>query len=364
VFVSFAVIAICVLTEVVSLAAVGLTLRSLYRRFHDLRAAAGIDSLTGVLGRQGLLDCIAVFGRSSPPGVLLLDLLRFKDINDRWGHDTGDDLLIAVAERLADVAAAFGAVVGRLGGDEFVILLPGDPSDAELTALAEQIQQALAEPVFVATAGVDLQVAVVIGAAPAMANPMPGKPFRAADIACYHARHHRQPFVIYRPGMVHPASEQRHGERLRDLRPAPTAAVFDRLLFARLVAGDVSSERAHPDDVAALGDLLDVLDPRGRDFATDVQELVHRCVEHGVLQVFRPVEDVHIEPTIAGETRDGGFRVLASLTSGPILASPQLTARAFTELSEPVAVAVMDAVAEAVTASWDRYRNHLSRADW
>ncbi|WP_245571525.1 GGDEF domain-containing protein [Catelliglobosispora koreensis] len=362
---SLVVIAVCAVVEGISLAATGIALWRLSRRVHAMRAASRLDPLTKILGRDGLLDRIADLNAAGQaPGVLLLDLGRFKSVNDAWGHDAGDDLLIAVAHRLNAVAARLGGHAGRLGGDEYIVLLPGEPSDATLAEACEQIQQALARPFRLESVAVAVRVSVTVGAAAAQAKPLPGKPFRAADIALYHARHHRQPVAIYQPGMVHPNAQQRHGERLRDLRQAPPVAVFDSSLFTRVAASEVSSDTAHPDDSAELAELIDLIDPRGRKFGTDIQDLARRCVDHGILQLADAIKDIHVEPTVLGDTRDGGFRVLTVLAAGPVLASPQIQPRPFTDFAEPadVAIAVMTAIADTITSCWDLYRAAMTGA--
>ncbi|WIX93545.1 GGDEF domain-containing protein [Amycolatopsis sp. DG1A-15b] len=94
-------------------------------------------------------------------GVLLLDLDHFKDINDRFGHLTGDAVLRAVADVVRGCVRGHGPdLAGRWGGEEFVVLLPGlDPAD--LRAAAERIRAAIAA---IAIRGVDRRTgeAVVI----------------------------------------------------------------------------------------------------------------------------------------------------------------------------------------------------------
>ncbi len=99
-----------------------------YRRKRDDSRAAEFDSLTGLFNRHRMtrrLDAIlAAFrpvGRCC--GVMMLDLDRFKHVNDTMGHPAGDELLRQVGERLRKVVGDRGEI-GRLGGDEFQIVLP------------------------------------------------------------------------------------------------------------------------------------------------------------------------------------------------------------------------------------------------
>jgi len=182
------------------------------------------------------------------------------------------------------------------------------------------------------------------------------RPFRAADIALYHARHHGQPYAIYTPGMVHPAAADRRGPRLRDRRCAPQVARFDLAFFRRLVAGQVSSDVAHNDDIADLQNLLEVLDPATRHFGTDVADLVARCLDHGVLQLHSPLTHVRIEATTVGEYRDGGFLILVTIADAVTLTSAQIHPRDFTHRGDHTGEHVLAAVAETVCRLYGNYQ--------
>ncbi|MFK3983102.1 GGDEF domain-containing protein [Micromonospora sp. NPDC050397] len=356
---TIAVIAAIATAEVLQAVAVGLKLRHLHRRIATIAESAGRDYLTGIAGRRGLHDAhrdLAIAG--TPPGVLLLDLALFKDVNDTFGHDTGDDLLSAVAARLATVATTQRGLAGRLGGDEFVLLLPHAITDQQLLDAAAAVQQALAEPITIDGAPGPIPVTCVIGLAPPNATPVPGKPFRAADIALYHARHHRQTHAIYHPGMTYPTAADRHGARLRDQRPAPPVAVFDTTRFHRLVDGDVSRDLAHPDNIAELNGLLEVLDPGSRDFGTDVHDLLVRCVAHGAMRYREPITDVSVHPTTVGEARDGGFLLLVHLDNAVTVAAPQIHPRMFHGQRPRTADLVLKEIAETVCRVYDTYRAH------
>ena len=99
-----------------------------------LAHAASHDRLTDLPNRTEMaVEIDDALGRSlAGIAVLFLDLDRFKDLNDHWGHSVGDELLVAVAARLGDWAGA-GRVVGRISGDEFLIVCP-EVSDATSAA--------------------------------------------------------------------------------------------------------------------------------------------------------------------------------------------------------------------------------------
>src|SRR2546423_9638335 len=114
---------------------------------------------------------------------MLLDLDRFKEINDTLGHHTGDAVLAHLAERLKAVARA-SDTVARLGGDEFALLLLGAPDGASALFVAERIRRALEEPFVVD--GLELQLETSIGIA---VSPRDGDDveqlLKRADMALY-----------------------------------------------------------------------------------------------------------------------------------------------------------------------------------
>ncbi len=128
----------------------------------DLRVAAATDPLTGLPNRAGLLATLerALQGEQSVV-VLFCDLDGFKAVNDEHGHATGDALLRAVADRLAQGVRG-GDVVGRLGGDEFVVISPGlSPEDAPrmVQRLVANVAQPLVLPEGVFCVGVSIGLA-------------------------------------------------------------------------------------------------------------------------------------------------------------------------------------------------------------
>lgn len=115
-----------------------------------LRAKALTDNLTGLANRELLFDRIdrASMRLSRTPGrlaLLFIDLDRFKELNDRLGHASGDEVLIEVGRRLQRVVRGHDTVA-RLGGDEFLVLVEDleDPEQAE--ALAGRVVRTLSEP--------------------------------------------------------------------------------------------------------------------------------------------------------------------------------------------------------------------------
>ncbi len=125
------------------------------------------DSLTGLANRTAFLEsldrAVASSGRHrSIVGVLFFDIDRFKLINDSLGHAAGDELLIAIAQRVEAVLRP-GDVLGRLGGDEFVVALPTLADPYEAVAIAERVRVAVNEPLELVHRRV--QVTISIGVA-------------------------------------------------------------------------------------------------------------------------------------------------------------------------------------------------------
>jgi diguanylate cyclase (GGDEF)-like protein/PAS domain S-box-containing protein len=118
--------------------------------------------------------------------LLFIDLDRFKAINDNFGHEVGDRLLIAVAERLGEMMRD-SDTVSRLGGDEFVILGDEIETDEEALALAERVVHTLKAPFVVGEAEVSMHASVGVSVAHD-AETDPEGMLREADIAMYRAK--------------------------------------------------------------------------------------------------------------------------------------------------------------------------------
>ncbi|MCC6247759.1 MAG: GGDEF domain-containing protein, partial [Rubrivivax sp.] len=128
------------------------------------RRLAETDALTGLPNRRGLHRHLEPALRQSSPrrmtGLFLLDLDGFKPVNDRYGHDVGDALLVAVGERLRQ-QLRHGDLVARLGGDEFVVLASALEDDGAALALGRKLLAAF-EPPFDA-AGQRCTVGLTVG---------------------------------------------------------------------------------------------------------------------------------------------------------------------------------------------------------
>lgn len=149
------------------------------------------DVLTGLPNRALVEDRLtqalaAAVRHDQRVALLLLDLDRFKNINDTYGHHAGDALIIEVARRLSEMVRA-SDTVGRLGGDEFIIVLPDAGTLDAVQALAKRIISRLSEPYLLAEN--ELWVGVSIGLTLAPADGLDRQELmRKADIALYEAK--------------------------------------------------------------------------------------------------------------------------------------------------------------------------------
>jgi diguanylate cyclase (GGDEF)-like protein len=160
------------------------------------------DPLTGLTNRRRFMEATqaALDDRSAPNTVaaLFIDLDDFKTVNDSLGHAAGDEVLMAVAQRLRAGLRA-GDVAARLGGDEFGVLLTGLPDRTYATAAAERLLEGLGQPLDVAGRRIDAGVSIGIAFdEPAMRTV--DELLSEADIAMYQAKEHGKGRChVYRP---------------------------------------------------------------------------------------------------------------------------------------------------------------------
>ena len=149
------------------------------------------DPLTHLPNRLLLMDrtrqALARLHRSKGVVALLfIDLDRFKAVNDNFGHDVGDQLLISVSERLEEMMRD-SDTVARLGGDEFVILAEEIESDEEALALAERVLETLSEPFLVSSVEVSMPASVGVSVSDDP-DADPESMLRESDVAMYRAK--------------------------------------------------------------------------------------------------------------------------------------------------------------------------------
>lgn len=160
-----------------------------------LRVLADTDDLTGVLNRRGFLrrlDDVVVGEPAAADGVhgvlLLLDLDRFKAVNDLHGHRVGDLVLCTVGRRLRGLSRR-GDLVARLGGDEFALVATGSTAD-DAPALVRRVERSVSRPVRV-DADLVVRVGVSVGWCPVAAEP-PAALLADADAEMMARKHARR----------------------------------------------------------------------------------------------------------------------------------------------------------------------------
>jgi diguanylate cyclase (GGDEF)-like protein len=166
------------------------------------RHQATHDALTGLpnweLLRDRLEQGLAAASRSDGEvALLLIDLDRFKEINDTLGHSYGDKLLCQVGPRLQSVLRE-GDTVARLGGDEFAVLLPLVDGVGEAGHVAERLREALHQPFDVEGVALDVEASVGIAISPWHGTDTEAL-LRNADIAMYVAKELKAGAVVFEP---------------------------------------------------------------------------------------------------------------------------------------------------------------------
>jgi len=205
--------------------------RDIAHREQEILRLAYVDKLTGLPNRnrfmRALSEAIAPQGDAAPRpmAVLLMDLDRFRLVNEALGHAAGDEVLCALVERLAPVLPA-GALFARIGGDEFAWLLPG-AGEETARAFAQSVQDALAHPVVWQEQPVDVAGSLGLALFPAHGNEA-GTLVRHADMAMYDAKNRHAGVAVFDPANI--VSRQEHLSLLGELRRAIDADEL-RLFF-------------------------------------------------------------------------------------------------------------------------------------
>ncbi len=180
------------------------------------RQEARTDDLTGIANRRALTEAVdAACQRPSGAVLLVIDLDRFKEINDRFGHGVGDELLRLMARRLRRHVGNRGTLA-RLGGDEFALVLPGtSPDGVDAVVIAEGLLVVLRAPAEVA--GRHLWVGASIGiASTRLTLPDQDELMRCADTAMYAAKRAGGGVRVYDEEADRQSREQ--AQLLEDLR--------------------------------------------------------------------------------------------------------------------------------------------------
>ena len=166
-----------------------------------LQYEATHDSLTDLPNRSALMNHLELALTRARGGdrvaLLMLDLCRFKEVNDTLGHEVGDEVLREVARRFESVAQS-GGFVARLGGDEFTLVLEQTSPGEDVVEIAGILHESLREPIAAAGIAIDVGVSIGIARYPDDATD-PATLLRHADVAMYVAKRRQTRFEMYDP---------------------------------------------------------------------------------------------------------------------------------------------------------------------
>jgi|YNPNPStandDraft_1061719.scaffolds.fasta_scaffold01681_5 two-component system cell cycle response regulator len=166
--------------------------RELIAAREELRTQATHDWLTGLWNRKAVLDILErelnrAMRKETPVAVIMVDLDKFKPVNDTYGHLAGDSVLREAARRMRSAVRAYDAV-GRFGGDEFLIVL-SECDESNALRLAERLNSTLSEPFPLPNSDVCLHLGGSFGVATAYGSDTTADELiRAADAALYRAK--------------------------------------------------------------------------------------------------------------------------------------------------------------------------------
>lgn len=178
----------------------------------EISRLARFDSLTGLSNRAVMLQTLEQslsnsLNNASSCVLMLIDLDRFKNVNDTLGHPAGDALLKLVAKRLEGVVANAGRV-GRLGGDEFTVVLPVAPLRSEISAVGNAIIHQLSQPYMVDGAQISIGASVGVAVGPDDGETADAL-MRNADLALYASKAGGRGVVRFFESAMHSNAKER-----------------------------------------------------------------------------------------------------------------------------------------------------------
>ncbi|MAP26411.1 MULTISPECIES: GGDEF domain-containing protein [unclassified Methylophaga] len=165
--------------------------RRVLERTKELERLTTTDPLTGVMNRRGLIDNLTAETDRAERyhhhlSLLMVDMDHFKDVNDKFGHLSGDAVLIEVANILSDTCRT-SDFLGRYGGEEFLLLLP-ETGTEEASQLAERIRAAIEQHRFCQDDGVDISLTCSIGVTEFRVNQTQTSLLQSVDRMLYSAK--------------------------------------------------------------------------------------------------------------------------------------------------------------------------------
>jgi len=153
------------------------------------RELAMTDWLSHLPNRRALLERLEAVSESGSPGitcVVFIDLDGFKDVNDIYGHNVGDKLIVSIGSALRELVPE-GGMLARLGGDEFALTLGGEHAGEQAASFASAVLEYLNQPLRVGERTIHISASIGIAAC-SLVECNSSELFRRADIAMYHSK--------------------------------------------------------------------------------------------------------------------------------------------------------------------------------
>ncbi|SQC93308.1 Cyclic di-GMP phosphodiesterase Gmr [Cedecea neteri] len=166
-----------------------LGLYKLARGEKQARTIALTDWLSHLPNRRALIERLATIskrGDTDEKSVVFIDLDGFKDVNDIYGHDKGDKLIVTIAHELRERVPENGMLV-RMGGDEFAMMIGGERAGEDSAAFAGSVLDFLSQPIPVGESTIHISASIGI-ASGSLVDCSSSELFRRADIAMYHSK--------------------------------------------------------------------------------------------------------------------------------------------------------------------------------
>ena len=321
-------------------------------RLADVYRQARTDELTGLPNRRALYTDVPLRLAADPrrqSAVLLLDLDKFKEINDSLGHDVGDGLLVQVAARLAGQLRP-ADLLARMGGDEFVIHLD-DCGAGQSEAVALKLRAVLAEPYDLGSVTVQVNASIGIAHYPEQGQDLTML-LRKSDLAMYTAKSTHSGHYAYQGGDDTPGPTRFH-----TVEALNTALLQDQLLLhfqpkISLGTGEVHGVEAlvrweHP----ALG----LLEP---------EAFLQRFEEAGLMRALTStVLTKALDQAAAWRAQERPLTVAVNISAFSIIDSelPAQIGAMVADRGLPASVLVLEITEDLLVADRDRARTVLSR---
>jgi diguanylate cyclase (GGDEF)-like protein/PAS domain S-box-containing protein len=323
----------------------------------QLQFQATHDPLTALPNRPALaarLDSMLAKGLAEDPvALMMIDLNRFKEVNDTLGHNVGDYVLYEVARRLEAIVGERG-FIARIGGDEFALVVDRFAARAELSELSQKLVDCMKKPVETCNIAIDIGLSIGIAVFPQDANEAESL-FKNADVAMYVAKRSGSGFEFYN------AADDRHTVRRLTIVTRLRKAIADNeleLCFqpqVNLQTGRVESVEAllrwqdaslgqvTPDEFITLAETTDLIQPLSEWTLVEAFRQATHWRRQGVdLRVAinlsaRMLQDVGFPALLAKLMSESGIRpeqVELEITESAMMIDPQRALGVVVKLSE------------------------------